>query len=290
MLSAMSGDEQLINAYKQKKDLYATMAARIHHNDYWDNMEAYQDGTPNPEGKKRRSAIKKLVLAILYGMGADSLSIDLNISKEEAQKLIDDFYAGYPTVYKFIEGNKESVHKYGYVKGILGRRRRLPYALLPKYTIKRVGGTTNNFNPFLFTDNVSKLREDELVKKYREKLSATKGWREAQTIISDAKKDGVIITSNGGFISRAERQSTNAIIQGGAATITKLAMINVDSDKELKELGFRLLITVHDELIGECPNENSDKVAKRLSQVMIESAAKVCTVPMKCDCYKLFVA
>ena len=223
-------------------------------------------------------------------MGADSLSIDLNISKEEAQKLIDDFYAGYPTVYKFIEGNKESVHKYGYVKGILGRRRRLPDALLPKYTIKRVGGTTNNFNPFLFTDNVSKLREDELVKKYREKLSATKGWREAQTIISDAKKDGVIITSNGGFISRAERQSTNAIIQGGAATITKLAMINVDSDKELKELGFRLLITVHDELIGECPNENSDKVAKRLSQVMIESAAKVCTVPMKCDCYKLFVA
>ena len=62
LLAEMSGDEQLINAYKQKKDLYATMAARIHHNDYWDNMEAYQDGTPNPEGKKRRSAIKKLIL------------------------------------------------------------------------------------------------------------------------------------------------------------------------------------------------------------------------------------
>lgn len=218
----MSGDEQLINAYKQKKDLYATMAARIHHNDYWDNMEAYQDGTPNPEGKKRRSAIKKLVLAILYGMGADSLSTDLNISKEEAQKLIDDFYAGYPTVHKFIEGNKESVHKYGYVKGILGRRRRLPDALLPKYTIKRVSGSANNFNPFLFTDNVSKLREDDLVKKYREKLNSTKGWREAQTIISDAKKDGVVITNNGGFISRAERQSTNAIIQGCLTHDTKI--------------------------------------------------------------------
>ena len=119
LLSDMSGDKQLIDAYKHKRDLYATMAAKIHGNDYWDNMETYEDGTPNPEGKKRRSAIKKLVLAILYGMGADSLSIDLNISKEEAQKLIDDFYAGYPTVYKFIEGNKESVHKYGYVKGIL---------------------------------------------------------------------------------------------------------------------------------------------------------------------------
>lgn len=281
----MSGDEQLINAYKQKKDLYATMAAKIHHNDYWDNMESYQDGTPNPEGKKRRSAVKKLVLAILYGMGADSLAVDLSISKEEAQKLIDDFYAGYPTVHKFIEGNKESVHKYGYVKGILGRRRRLPDALLPKYTIKRVGGSANNFNPFLFTDNVSKLREDDLVKKYREKLNSTKGWREAQTIISDAKKDGVLITNNGGFISRAERQSSNAIIQGGAATITKLAMINVDTDKELRELGFKLLICVHDEIIGECPRENSGKVAERLSQVMVESAAKVCTVPMKCDCY-----
>lgn len=41
------------------------------------------------------------------------------------------------------------------------------------------------------------------------------------------------------------------------------------------------------EIIGECPRENSDAVAERLSQVMIESAATVCQVPMKCDCYEV---
>lgn len=53
----------------------------------------------------------------------------------------------------------------------------------------------------------------------------------------------------------------------------------------------RVCVYTYDmEILGECPRENSDKVAERLSQVMVESAAKVCTVPMKCDCYKLFVA
>ena len=59
-------------------------------------------------------------------------------------------------------------------------------------------------------------------------------------------KEGIVITSNGGFISRAERQSSNSRIQGSASTVTKLAMINVSKDKELNELGFRLLICVHD--------------------------------------------
>ena len=52
----------MINAYKEGKDLYATIAAGVYHNNYWDNMEKHEDGTPNPEGKKRRSACKSLLL------------------------------------------------------------------------------------------------------------------------------------------------------------------------------------------------------------------------------------
>ena len=52
----------MINAYLHKKDLYATMAAQIYGNDYWDNMEHREDGTANPEGKKRRSSVKNIVL------------------------------------------------------------------------------------------------------------------------------------------------------------------------------------------------------------------------------------
>lgn len=281
----MSGDKQLIDAYKHKRDLYATMAAKIHGNDYWDNMETYEDGTPNPEGKKRRGAVKTLVLAILYGMGADSLAVDLNIKKEEAQKLIDDFYKGYPTVKDFIDRSKKFAHQYGYVQGILGRRRRLPEVNLPKYTITH-NSATSLFNPLLFTDNVSSKREDEIVKKYRDALDKSKNWKDSKDIIESAKKDNVSIVSNGGYIARAERQCVNSIIQGGAATITKMAMINAYNDMELRSLGFRMLICVHDEIIGECPTENSERVAKRLEEVMIGSAAKVCSVPMKVDSYQ----
>ena len=62
LLSAYAQDENMINAYKEGKDLYATIAAGVYKNDYWDNMEKHQDGTPNPEGKKRRSACKSLLL------------------------------------------------------------------------------------------------------------------------------------------------------------------------------------------------------------------------------------
>ena len=86
-------------------------------------------------------------------------------------------------------------------------------------------------------------------------------------------------------IADAERQAVNAIIQGGAATLTKLAMINIDNDVELNELGFRLLATIHDEVFGECPEENADKCSKRLTQVMIDTAKPYMNVPMKCDPY-----
>lgn len=52
----------MINAYREGKDLYATVASIIHGNGYWDNMEHYEDGSPNPEGKKRRQDIKSVVL------------------------------------------------------------------------------------------------------------------------------------------------------------------------------------------------------------------------------------
>ena len=48
-------------------------------------------------------------------------------------------------------------------------------------------------------------------------------------------------------------------------------MIAVHNDPMLNELGFKLLIPVHDELIGEAPIENAFKAAKRLNQIMIET-------------------
>ena len=93
----------------------------------------------------------------------------------------------------------------------------------------------------------------------------------------------IIIKNNTGFISQAKRQCVNARIQGGAATMSKKAMINVYKDEILNNLGFKLLLAVHDELIGECPKEHADEVAERLCEVMKNSALPECTVPFKCD-------
>ena len=62
LLANYSGDENMINAYKDGKDLYATIASGVYKNDYWDNMEHHKDGTPNPSGKKRRTNCKSILL------------------------------------------------------------------------------------------------------------------------------------------------------------------------------------------------------------------------------------
>lgn len=58
----MSADPNMSAAYQAGKDLYATMGTGVWNNDYWDNMEHNQDGSPNVEGKARRSKCKKLLL------------------------------------------------------------------------------------------------------------------------------------------------------------------------------------------------------------------------------------
>ena len=62
LLSHYSQDENMINAYKQGKDLYATIASCVYKMGYWDCMEHNEDGSPNPEGKKQRQSVKAILL------------------------------------------------------------------------------------------------------------------------------------------------------------------------------------------------------------------------------------
>ena len=66
--------------------------------------------------------------------------------------------------------------------------------------------------------------------------------------------------------------------------MSKLAMIAVNNDAKLKELGFRLLIPVHDELIGEAPEENAFEAAARLNEIMIKTGQDMMEgFPIKSD-------
>ena len=285
LLSAFSGDDAMINSYRQGKDLYATLASRIFSNGYWDNMEHFEDGTPNPEGKKRRSKTKRLLLGIMYGMGAASIAVSIDGTVEEAQEIIDNFYKGFPTVKKWMDVSKENAKKYGYVEDIWGRRRRLPDIQLKPYQVEFKDKTKNDgdFNPLLGSLGLVKNDTSKLLDEYYNKAIKTKSRKEVEELASKAEKDGIILHSNSNKIAQAERQCVNARIQGSAATMSKKAMIKVHNDKTLNDLDFHMLIAVHDELIGECPAEYADQVAERLTDVMKHAAEPDVIVPFKCD-------
>ena len=61
----------------------------------------------------------------------------------------------------------------------------------------------------------------------------------------------------------------------------------IHNDEELNRLGFKLLCTIHDEVFGECPTENSSQAAKRLSEVMVNAAKVKCSCKFKCDGYEV---
>jgi DNA polymerase I-like protein with 3'-5' exonuclease and polymerase domains len=166
-----------------------------------------------------------------------------------------------------------------------GRRRRLPDIQLPKYVVTEKGAETSSldFNPLIGSLNLYRKVENPKVSKYLKLLNEAKGLREIESVKKNANMDNISIKDNSGFISRAERQCVNARVQGGAATMSKRAMIKVHHDEELRRLGFRLMLAVHDELIGECPEENADAVASRLCDIMKVAALPECVVPFKCD-------
>ena len=275
----------MMNAYREGKDLYATIATGIYHNTYWDNMEHYEDGSPNPAGKKRRGSVKALMLGIMYGMGSASLAEAIGGTTKDAQKIIDDFYAGFPKVKKWMDKTDADAKKYGYVEDFWGRRRRLPDIQLPKFQVFEKGKSTNSvdINPLLGSKGLYTKTQNPLLEKYLKQINEARGWQQARKIKEEALTNNIEIRDNGAFIAYAERQCVNARVQGGAATMSKIAMRRVYDNEELRKLGFRMLLQVHDELIGECPVENADKVAELLSDIMKHSAEPVVTVPFKCD-------
>lgn len=272
----------MINAYKHGKDLYATIASGVYHNRYEDNLEFNPDGSPNPEGAKRRSSVKSLLLGIMYGRGVSSIAEQIGGTIEEAQSIIDGFYNAYPKVKLWMDKTLRDARKTGYVEDYWGRRRRLPDILLDTYEFNDLNQKKDsNFNPFLICED--RVVKSDLTTKYRKKLETVKNRKQYETIKNDALKEGLEIHDNGGFISQAERQCVNARIQGSAATMTKMAMIKLYNDKELRDLDFHLLINVHDELIGECPEENVEKVSELLTKDMRTVVENVFDVPFKCD-------
>ena len=111
MLAHLSGDEALIESYKEGIDIHARTAAAI-----------YGVGLDAVTSDMRRDA-KVVNFGVLYGMTAFRLARDLKIPMSQAKDFITGYFDMYQGVQKYIEDVKASAHRDGYVETLSGRRR-----------------------------------------------------------------------------------------------------------------------------------------------------------------------
>ena len=267
ILSHVSDDKAMQDAYAENKDLYAWIASVVYKVDYDECKEFRPDGTPDPEGKKRRDSTKSIVLGLMYGRGSQAIADQLGVSKAEAQKITDMFFNEFPKVKQWIDNTIAMAKEFGHSQTVWGRKRRLPDIQLPEYE-------------FFYTEGNVKV-EENVAQFFYLKMKNAYGSQK-KDIKSDARNKGIRIADNGGKISEAERRSVNSVIQGTAADITKRAMLLIGRSKELKTLQYRMLLTVHDEIIAECRRENALEAKEIVGKLMLEAADKI-SVPMKVD-------
>ena len=279
-MAAMCGDEIMLQAYKEGKDLYASIASLAFNKQYDECLEFRPDGTTNKEGKERRNQAKSILLGILYGRGINSVAEQLHTTKQKAQEIQDKVFKGFPAIKKFEDDTIRMAQTEGFVTTFWGRKRRLPEMQLDEYEFNWKPGY-GDIDPLSFDNELNTEVPEKLVRKYLTKLG--KAWgKEKAKIVAEAKEEGIIITDNGGKIADATRQCVNSRIQGSAADMSKIAGRILYDNKRLKELGFKLLVPIHDEYLAECPLDNAKECAKIFNECMCQ-AAKDLGIPIKCD-------
>ncbi len=196
VLAHMSGDEQLIQAYRQAEDIHRITASQVFHIPFEEVTDL-----------QRRNA-KAVNFGIVYGISSFGLSQDLSISKKEAAEYIERYFETYPKIKEFLDGLVKDAKEKGYSLTMFQRKRPVP----------------------------------EL--------------------------------SSSNFMQRSfgERVAMNAPIQGTAADIIKIAMIRVHDRLAEEGMQSKLILQVHDELLIETKEEETEHVKQILEEEMKKAA------------------
>ena len=278
----LSNDQKMIKAYQDDKDVYSEIAAVSFNTTYEDCCEFRPDGTTNPDGKKRRSESKKIVLGILYGRGIPSIAEQLGKTVKEAQTIYDKVLSKFDGLANFIDYCEDQARENGYAETLWGHRRQLPDMQLPYYEFEYKDGYNPDFDPLNPDLSQSSEVPESVVRDLTNKLLNCYGYKKREEMKERIKNQGFKIKDNTAFIRKAKRKCVNSVVQGTAAELTKKAQIELFNNEELKKLGFRMLIPVHDEIIAECPIKNAKRCAELMSYCMIHAGKDLC-VPLKCD-------
>ena len=114
VLAHLSGDEMLIKAYREAQDIHRMTASQVFH-------IPFDEVTP----LQRRNA-KAVNFGIVYGISSFGLSQDLSITRKEAADYIEKYFATYPKIKSYLDGEVEKAKADGYSLTMFGRRRPVP--------------------------------------------------------------------------------------------------------------------------------------------------------------------
>ena len=114
VMAHLSQDPQMIEVFREGKDLHAATAANIY-------KKPIEEVTRDERTKSKRANF-----GIIYGITVFGLAERLDIPRDEAKMLIDGYFATFPQVHDYMEKSKEIARKQGYVTTLFGRRRYLP--------------------------------------------------------------------------------------------------------------------------------------------------------------------
>lgn len=198
LMAHMSDDKSMIEAFLSNEDIHRTTAAKIH------------KLSPENVTAEMRNQAKTANFGIIYGISSFGLAQRLNISRNEANQLIQEYFNNYPDVKAYMINSIKKAREAGYVKTIMGRRRYLP----------------------------------------------------------DIQSRNSIVRG------MAERNAINAPIQGSAADIIKLAMINIHNEMQKKDLKSTMILQVHDELVFDVLKAEETEV-KEIALNCMENAASL---------------
>lgn len=124
IVAAISGDEAMINAFKENKDIHTATAAKVY------GVEE-KDVT-----KDMRRAAKAVNFGIIYGQSAFGLAENIGVSRTEAKGIIDNYFAQYPLIKKYMDGSINFAKEHGYVQTVMGRKRWLKDIYSANFTVR----------------------------------------------------------------------------------------------------------------------------------------------------------
>lgn len=268
-VASLADDDKMLESFHKGRDIYSHIASIAFNVPYEDCLEFRLDGTTNYEGKERRKKSKAIALGIVYGKGVGAIAEDLHVDRDKAQEIKDSILLAFPKLKKYLEDVVDFCRENGFVENFYGGRRRLPDIDLPEYE-------------FEFSMLVAENAKEVYKNMYLQRLNSCKNLSDKNRIIYEAQNNGVTIKQNGGFIAQAIRNAYNSPVQSTAAYITKMAMNNIDSNKELERLGAYLVLTIHDEVSISAPYDNAYEIFNIAKREFL-GAGKGLKAELRCD-------